>query len=204
MGYAMGIRNTYIHPAQRHDCFEADDISTDIMQRIFSLLSRYYDFRNARCVKFFESYDVSRIIEMYGDSQAELINEFIEEVTSKKDSTDTIDDEALFKKKLRDELGQDEFIRIFKEAYTYYNEHEKQNKRDDWYWNVNFPGVKAILFPLEAKQIQALNQLNYFWYIESGVAKSIEDCRKFIDDNLGLRDDYADFMARCGWGACSP
>ena len=64
--------------------------------------------------------------------------------------------------------------------------------------------MTAIPFPLEAKHIRALNQLNYFWHIESGAAKSIADCRKFIDENLGLRDDYADFMARCGWEACSP
>lgn len=203
-GYAMGIRNTYIHPSKKHDYFEADGVSSSVMRRIFSLVSPFYDFRNERCVSFFESHDVSQLIEMYEDSCSEIISEVIEEVTSGKVASKEVDDRDYFKRALREKLGQDEFIRIFKEAYIYFNEKEKQNKRDDWYWNTNFPGVKAILFPLEAKQIRALNQFNYFWHIESGAAKSIADCRKFIDENLGLRDDYADFMARCGWEACSP
>ena len=203
-GYAMGIRNTYIHLSKKHDYFEADGVSSSVMRRIFSLISPFYDFRNERCVSFFESHDVSQLIEMYENSCSEIISEFIEVVTSGRVNSEAEDDRERFKRALREKLGQDEFIRIFKEAYKYFNEKEKQNKRDDWYWNTNFPGVKAILFPLEAKQIRALNQFNYFWHVESGAAKSIADCRKFIDENLGLRDDYADFMARCGWEACSP
>lgn len=204
MGYAMGIRNKYIHPSKKHDYFEADGVSSSVMRRIFSLVSSIYDYRNERCVRFFDSHDVNRLIEMYGDSYSQIIHEFIDGVMSGKPDNSGIDDRIRFKQILREELGRDEFVRIFKEAYIYFNEYEKQNKRDDWYWNTNFPGVKAILFPLEAKQIRALNQFNYFWYVESGAAKSITDCRKFIDENLGLRDDYADFMARCGWEACSP
>lgn len=203
-GYAMGIRNTYIHPSKNHRYFEADGVSSSVMRRIFSNVSPFYDYRNARCVNFFESMKVNELINMYGDSYPEIVEKIINEVTSEGVPTAEIDDEQRFKENLKDVLGQDEFIRIFKEAYKYYNENEKQNKRDDWYWNVNFPGVKAILFPLEAKQIRALNQFNYFWYVESGAAKSIADCKKFIDENLGLRDDYAEFMARCGWEACSP
>lgn len=203
-GYAMGIRNTYIHPSKKHTYFEADNTSSSVMTRIFSLVSPFYDFRNPRCVRFFESSEVNQLIELYGDSHTDIINEFISDVTSENIPSDNCDDTEQFKKRLKEELGQDEFVRLFKEAYIYYNEKEKQNKRDDWYWNTNFPGVKAILFPLEAKQIRALRQFNYFWYIESGTARTIADCRKFIDENLGLRDDYADFMARCGWEACSP
>lgn len=203
-GYAMGIRNKYIHPSKKHDYFEADGVSSSVMRRIFSLVSPIYDYRNERCVSFFDRHDVTQLIELYGDLYPQIINEFIAEVTSGRADSSELDDGDRFKQILRKELGQDEFIRIFKEAYIYFNEHEKQNKRDDWYWNTNFPGVKAILFPLEAKQIRALNQFNYFWHVESGAAKSIADCRKFIDENLGLRDDYADFMARCGWEVCSP
>ena len=203
-GYAMGIRNKYIHPSKKHSYFSADNVSSSIMTRIFSLVSPFYDFRNARCVRFFESNEVNHLMELYGESHADIINEFISEITSEIILSDNGNDTEQFKKRLREELGQEEFVRLFKEAYLYYNEKEKQNERDDWYWNTNFPEVKAILFPLEAKQIIALRQLNYFRYIESGTAKTIADCRKFIDENLGLRDDYADFMARCGWEACSP
>lgn len=203
-GYAMGIRNTYIHPAKKHDYFEADGISSSVMRRIFSIVSPFYDYRNARCVNFFESMKVNELSGMYGNSHSQIIEEFIKEVTCEANSKIEVDDEQRFMKRLKDALGQEEFIRIFKEAYVYYNENEKKNDREDWYWNTNFPGVKAILFPLEAKQIRALRQFNYFWHIESGAAKSIADCKKFIDENLGLRDDYAEFMARCGWEACSP
>lgn len=203
-GYSMEIRNMYVHPAKKHYYFLADHVSTSVMKRIFSLVSPFYDFRNKRCVNFFEDSDVDQLMELYGDSCGGIIDEFIREVTGKSIAEETVDDIGRFKTKLREALGQEEFVRLFKEVYEYYNEHEKQNNREDWYWNVHFPYVKAILFPLEANQIRALRQLNYFWHIERGDAKTLADCRKFIDENLGLRDDYADFMARCGWEICSP
>ena len=204
MGYAMGIRNRYIHPAKKHRVLIADHISSCVMKRIFSIVSPVYDYRNSRCVSFFENFDVQRLINKYGDSHGEIIEKFVEEVTSGDEENDKNDDAKRLKMKLRGEIGQEEFIKIFKEAYEYFNENEKQNKREDWYWNTNFPAEKAVLYPLESKQVRALRQFNYFWYIEGGSAKSLEECRKFIDENLGLRDDYADFMARCGWEACSP
>ena len=31
-----------------------------------------------------------------------------------------------------------------------------------------------------------------------------KECREYIDKELGLREDYADYMARCFWEVCSP
>ncbi len=42
-GYAMWIRNRYIHPAKLHHAFMADNISDNVMQMIFSILIPGHD-----------------------------------------------------------------------------------------------------------------------------------------------------------------
>ena len=78
----------------------------------------------------------------------------------------------------------------------------KKRELDDWYWYINFPAVKAVLFPIEATQVYILLKIQFFFYIERGYLKSLDECRSFIDKHLGLSDEYADFMARCGWETC--
>ena len=204
MELAMKIRNQYIYSAEKHSPWDADWISSCVMKCIFSILSPFYDFRNRRCVNFYEDSYVQQLSELYGESHAYIFDEFANKVISEGEDFNTETDVRCLKETLKATLGKDEFIRIFKDAYRYFKTKEKNNNREDWYWNTHFPGVCAVLFQLESKQIKALRNLNYFWYIESGAAKNLVECRKFIDENLGLRDDYADFMARCFWEACSP
>ena len=40
--------------------------------------------------------------------------------------------------------------------------------------------------------------------IERLALKNVGECREFINEKLGLREDYADYMARCFWESCSP
>lgn len=99
---------------------------------------------------------------------------------------------------LRKALGPEEFIRIFAIALEDYEQNES------WYWETNFPSCKAMLYPLEAKQANVLRKMGLFRSVGSRHLKSIEEYRCYIDENLGLRDDYADYMARCAWEVCNP
>ena len=45
-GYAMGIRNRYIHPSRKHQMFMPDRVSGRIMTIILSIVSPIYNFRN--------------------------------------------------------------------------------------------------------------------------------------------------------------
>ena len=101
-------------------------------------------------------------------------------------------------------MGADEFIRIFAKALEDYEQNESKNDREDWYWETNFPSCKAILYPLESKQANVLRKMGLFRSVAGRQLKSLEECRRYIDENLGLRDDYADYMARCAWEACNP
>jgi len=202
LGYAMYVRNKYIHVSKKHCSVNADGISSIIMKMIFSIISPIYDYRNSKCVEFFQDFTVQQIMKRYGNSYESTINEFIYNELSDTYLTDKEDLVEQFRNKMRLKVGSEEFIRIFKEAYQEYYVTMKKRELDDWYWYINFPAVKAVLFPIEATQVYILLKIQFFFYIERGYLKSLDECRSFIDKHLGLSDEYADFMARCGWETC--
>lgn len=205
MGYAMGIRNRYVHPAKKHKYFMADGVSGGVMVLIFSILSPIYDYRNEDITDFYDDFATSKLIEMYADSFPEIFDEIIDDLSNDKNiygnAAEAI--EAL-KEKLRNSLGEEEFIRILKEAVIYYEKNGLTSDRDDWYWEINFLSCKAILYPIQAKQMNILRRMHFFEEVERYAIKSVEECRKYIDENIGLREDYADFMARCAWEVYNP
>lgn len=203
-GYAMGIRNKYIHPAQKHSYFEADGISSSVMQKIFSLLNPVYDFRNGKITGFYEDFSMSHLLELYGDSHSKIFEEIVEKLAKGEDYSSAEEAIKELKEKLRSSLGEDEFIRIFRRAMQDYDENESQNDREDWYWETNFPACKAVLYPLQSNQMNVLRRMRFFAQVENRGIKSLKECREYIDEKLGLREDYADYMARCAWEVCNP
>ncbi len=200
MNYGMWIRNRYIHPAQKHNKGMADDISYSVLEKIFSILSPVYDFRDPMLTTFFNSSNTCRLTDLYEDRCPEIFDCVIQRLQAKvfHSATEAID---CLKTELRNTLGMDEFVRLLKEALK---EAEDQKDREEWFWKWNFPSVKALLYPLETKQMDALRKQGMLSSIQSGTIKGVAECRKYIDQNLGLRDDYADNMADVLWRACNP
>ena len=85
-GYAMGIRNEYIHPAKKHHSFMADNDSTEIMKVIFSILHKGYSYRNPVCTKFFESFEYGRLSHKYGESAKDLFAAVENRIFSEEDN----------------------------------------------------------------------------------------------------------------------
>ena len=202
-GYAMGIRNQYIHHAKKHSVFEADSVSSSIMTIIFSIVSPLYDFRNRVIAGFFDNMSLSNLLERYGETQKTVFDKIYENLANDRYTTSEEAREDL-DNSLRESLGPDEFIKIFKEALKDYNENESENDREDWYWNTNFPACKAMLYPLQARQASILRKMGLCSQIERLSIKNFNECRTYIDTEVGLREDYADYMARCFWETCSP
>lgn len=203
-GYAMGIRNKYIYPSKKHNHFDADGISSSVMRKVFSILSPVYDFRNGVISGFYDNFSMPHLMELYFDSFPQTFEDVVANLVKGgvyASANDAIND---LKEKLRNCLGDEEFIRIFREAWKDYEENESKNDREDWYWETNFPACKAVLYNLQSKQMNALRRMRFFNQIERREIKSFDECRKYIDDNLGLREDYADYMARCAWEVCNP
>ena len=90
-GYAMGIRNEYIHPAKKHHSFMADNDSTEIMKVIFSILHRGYSFRNPVCTKYFEDFEYSLLLHKYGEANKELFTAIEDRIFSREENL-TADD----------------------------------------------------------------------------------------------------------------
>lgn len=202
-GYAMGIRNRYIHPAKKHHVFEADGVSGSVMTKIFSIVSPIYDYRNHVIAGFFGNMDLSHLLERYGETQKDVFDQIYDNLANNRYTTSE-EAKTDLDNALRQSLGPNEFIKIFKEALEYYDKNESKNDREDWYWNTNFPACKAMLYPLQATQASVLRKMGMCWQVERLSLKNIEECRDYIDKKLGLREDYADYMARCFWEICSP
>ena len=203
-GYAMHIRNEYIHPAHRHHVWMADSVSSEVMQKIFSILIPGYDYRRKECTEYFESFTLQEYYVQYGETQKEVFDEVSRKVLADQ-GTITVD-EALeeLRQKLKEKLGKEEFIRIFRKHYLEEAAHKEweTEKRND-FWERTFR-YAAILYRLEYNQVRCLMKLGFFHEIRYMSIKSREECRRFIDSELGLKDEYAEFMACCGWEVCNP
>lgn len=109
-GYAMGIRNRYVYPSKNHDYFEPDDISSQVMKRIFTIVSPLYDYKNRQMTEYFEDFSVAKLIDLYGESQSAIFTEIEHDLAAGnifKSSKDAI---SALQEKLREALGPDEFI----------------------------------------------------------------------------------------------
>lgn len=202
-GYAMGIRNRYIHPARKHHVLEADGVSSSVMEMIFTIVSPIYDYRNNVITGFFGDMDLSHLLERYGETQKDVFDKIYDNLANDRYKTSK-EAKADLDQSLKQSIGPDEFIKIFKEALEDYEKNESKNDREDWYWNINFPSCKAMLYPLQARQASILRKMGLCGRIERLALKNVEECREYIDREIGLREDYADYMARCFWEACSP
>lgn len=75
MGYALWIRNRYIHKAKKHFKGIADNVSSDVMETIFSILHPLYDYRKCRHVAYFSDYEYQELYEKYGESDSEVFED---------------------------------------------------------------------------------------------------------------------------------
>lgn len=200
-GYGTYIRNTYVHNAKNHFVCFADDISSQVIETIFSIINPLYFSNNKNCVSFYE--EIEDYEEKYGERFPEVFEKLKKEMAYNNYSIGA--DEAIEKLKgqLLDILGFDEFISLFRESYEEYNSMDSDYDKND-YWSRVFPYHKAILYPLEAAQVRALLDMGFFKMVSDLDFRNLSDCKDYIDTHLGLKDEYAEKMALCAWQTCNP
>lgn len=74
-GLAMWIRNTYIHPVKKFNPCDADNVSADIMYKIFSIVNPVYDYRNEQLVSYYNDNEMSKLGKMYRKCQPAVFDE---------------------------------------------------------------------------------------------------------------------------------
>ena len=196
---AMQIRNQYIHHLDKYWREEAESISKVIMNIIFSIIDLEYDFRNPECVSFFADSKYSNISEEYEESDPELFKKVKSLLLADNSTMKSGEAVDLLRSELREKYGKKEFARLLKE---FLNELDEKNEK--WMWDCKWPGM-AVLFPLEAKQVKCLYDLKVLNWVRYGrdfpditkhTAKDcIDKCKALIDSELGLKEEYAQFIA---------
>ena len=111
--YAMWIRNEYIHCSRKHHCFEADGVSSNVMEYIFSIISDIYDCRNKEFVRYRQSFTAGPLFEMYSEKAPEVFSAIDNELLSPKCVITAEEAENKLKHRLLDKFGKDGFIDLF-------------------------------------------------------------------------------------------
>lgn len=206
--YAMYIRNKYhLHVSPKKDIFEsADGLSGQVMDRIFSILNPYYDHTHTECLDFYNRMDVGILVELYGDTYTEVFEKVTDELTKSGSNLTSKEATKKLKNLLQEALGPDEFKNSFKNAYNYYNsEADKDEESEEYdFWKYKFCNRYAPAFPLQCSQIYILMKMKLIWNIELMFITSLEEVREYIDDNIGFKGEYTNYLAEVVWEVVNP
>lgn len=197
-GVGMVIRNHYVHPSVRHGYFEAENISGTAFGIILTILHPYYDFRNGLLVSVLEDLDFDSIKELYQEEFGDVIEEKLMDFAKEPGGRSC--EEALEElgEALREASGKEFFKRKFVEMVQELRRQGELKTREgnsrafqDALYRI------SILYPLESQQLKLLFETDLRWEIERGDIKNIEECRQYIDQKVGFKEVYTDFLAQC-------
>lgn len=196
-GLGMFIRNHYIHSSNKHGNFEADSESSVVFGIILTILHPYYDFRNKLLVSIIEDYDFGRIEKLYREDFGNVIDEKlmgIAKETGEKNCEEVLEE---LRGELRDLSGKDFFKQKFVKTVQELRQKGKLSGENS---NLAFKNAVyniSVLYPLEYQQLAMLFTTNLRKNITEGVIKNIEECEQYIDQNIGFKKEYTDFLAQC-------
>lgn len=195
-GYAMGIRNEFIHSANKHHSYEPDETSSIIMEIIFSIISPSYDYGNPRCTEYYEDFDYHDLSEQYQERAPEVFEQVAEQLLSEESELEADDALKILRKQLANKLGKEEFKCLLRAYY--------EKKQDEWDDESISKGFNAILFPLETTQMQCLELAGLIEEILDYEVYNVEQCKQYIIENLGFKEEYVGFLADSAFDVFSP
>lgn len=210
MGYAMYIRNTFIHPSILHSYFEADGVSTSVMEFIFSLLHPYYDFSNRVLCDFYDHWDYKKLYENYGQKYAEKFHEVVVNLKSKEAEKSAEIAIKELKEVIRQAEGIDGFKEIFRNTVQECLEATKEpyiNRVWDEVCNKLYR--RSVIYEREYHMAMCLKIIDLYYKVQShglgcSDSSSIDDCAIFIEEEIGMKREYALFFAECSVEALRP
>lgn len=202
-GYGMFVRNRYIHCSKKHRYFLcADGQSSKVLGLIYTILHIYYNYFNKELCELLHNFTYKDIIGRYSDKFA-----FIEEYTLQLTDSDCklTATEMLHKisERVRRELGAEGFKKIFIEVIKECG--KDCLPPDKWLNVINKLYSQAPTYTKEYHQVIALKEIGLIRDLVCDYPinkfENKNDCKTFIDNNLGLRDEDALSMADCMWSA---
>jgi len=202
-GYGMYIRNEYIHCAKRHrGFFCADSQCSVVLSFIYTILHRYYNRFNSELCKLLNDYDYESICKLY-KSKFSFIEEETLKLTNSNNKLTAREVLDTIKQKIRCELGRNGFKDI---VISVVNECGKDCLAPQpW---LNFVNKLYSLSPVyikEYNQVKALKEIGLISALLStfdfNKIANVNECKAYIDEKLGLKEDDAQLLAETMWEA---
>lgn len=198
MSYGMYIRNRYIHHATKHSYWEADNVSTVVLRFILTILHPLFDYRNTELCAFFDDYDYPVLINLYEEEYEEIFVKAELELASPENRLTAKEAIERIKQELREKLGPGEFKQIFVRVVKEFCDNEKRFWiYDNWkdFQDVLFR--QSVLYPLEYQQVKCMREIGLYREVESEKLQELNECIEYINENIGLKEEYARNMAEC-------
>lgn len=202
-GYGMYIRNRYIHCATIHKAYlSADHQCSIVLEFIYTILHRYYNMFNTELCSLLNSSNYQDICRLYS-SRFPLIEEETLQLTKPDNKKSYKDVLKIIKYRLRAELGRNEFknilLKVVKECGKEYK------TQQEWLNFVNKLYGYSPLYIREYHQVLALKEVGLIrelvYYKDTSGINSIADCKAYIDDEIGFREEDAQLLAEAMWEA---
>lgn len=196
-GFGMYIRNQYIYSSKKHEYFEADDESRAVFKIILTILHPYYDFRNTLLMSVVENYEFNRIKNLYQEDFGYIIENKLMEIAKEPEEKSCEEVLEELREELRTLSGKKYFKRKFVEVVRELcRKGDLSGEKSSFTFRNVVYGI-AVLYPLEYQQLVLLFETDLRWNIIRGEIKSVAECRQYIDQNVGFKEEYADFLAQC-------
>lgn len=196
-GVGLVIRNHYIRSSNKHGYFDADNESGVIFRIVLTILHPYYDFRNELLVSVIEDHDFDRIKKLYQEDFGNVIDQKLMEVAKAPEEKNCEEVLEELRTELRKVSGKDFFKQKFVEIVR---ELRKNGELSGEKSNLAFQNAIyriSMLYPLEGKQLELLFTTDLRRNIKRGVIRNTEECKQYIDRNIGFKEEYTDFLAQC-------
>ncbi|MDD3186159.1 MAG: hypothetical protein PHT76_12745 [Anaerostipes sp.] len=203
-GYGMYIRNHYIHCSNKHSYFEADNESSSVVEMILSILHPIYDFSNANIREIYSNWDYERLSKQYREQYSDIFDTALSKVCAANKEIRIVDSVVQeVKEELRKREGRVGFKKIFVEIVK-----ECLAVPDKKYINQVWDDVekklydKSCIYEQEYYQVKCMKVIDLYREVQGDIwgrtkFSSVDACAKYIEDTLGLKEDYAVFMAEC-------
>ena len=171
-GFSERIRNEYIQCSNKYHFSSemTDRVLCKVLECIFSIINEKYDFTNENYSKYRQGSIYGYLCEEYLEKAPDIFEYIEDELLELK--LNVKEAEVLLTEKLRERVGKDEFIRIFRICYELHRYRRMDasksvsvqdlpsfNRENDCRFEIDLRCMAGYLFPLECNQAKCLNEL---------------------------------------------
>ena len=201
-GYAMYIRNHYIHCRKKHHVLCADGTSGTVMAFIFTVLHPFYNCTNKNFMDLWCDYTYEDFKKYYAADHP-IVIETAKRLSSPY-STETAQEAIVsLRKALRQELGEDYLKENLKQVVIeFYDDPTFARGENIEFLNALYRITRV--FNREYNQIVALIALGVLSELKSDFFpkyKSVDELQQYLYNEVGFQEKDSQLLAECLWYA---